>query len=120
MKTIKRLVCGSALLFSLSLAFHASAEQVILVPTDPSTKYIVLDITRQPNGLVEITTQRDGKSGTTYSKRLVDCANATFKYLGEGDTVEAMRNSKPDPNMAELVSGSISMYASEYACQNAR
>jgi hypothetical protein len=119
MKTIKGLVCGSVFLFATSLAFHASAEQVF-VPTDPSAKYTVLDITRQPNGLVEITTQRDGKSGTSYSKRLVDCANATFKYLGDGDTVEAMRSSKPDPYMAELVAGSISAYVSEYACQNAR
>lgn len=120
MKMINMLLSVGVLLLLLWFASHASAEQVISVPTDPSAMYTVLDITRRPDSLVEITTRRDGTSGTSYAKRLVDCASATFKYLGDGDTLEMMRNSKPDPNMAELVPGSVSTYVSEYACRNAR
>jgi hypothetical protein len=117
MRTFDGLVFGSLLLLSLSLASLVGAEQVVSVPTDPSAKYTILEITKRSGGMVEVTTRRAGTSGTSYSKRLVDCVNGTFKYLGEGDTIEEMKNSKPSPSMAQLVRGSISTYVSEHACR---
>jgi hypothetical protein len=56
-----------------------------------------------------------------YSKRLVDCANSQFMYLGSGDTLEKMNGGgQADSKMASLTEGSVSTYVSAYACQNAR
>jgi hypothetical protein len=87
------------------------------VPTDLKAKYTVVDVKRVGGGKAEITTRRDGPSGTSYAKRLVDCGSMRFKYLGEGDTMEELSRSKPSPNMGPLVTGSISYHVSMYACR---
>ena len=132
MKKINGFIFAGGALLSLLFAPHANAEQVISIPTDPSAKYTLVEVVRRPDNLVEVTSRRDGKSGTSYAKRLVDCENARFVYLGDGDTVEEMRENenmwkeraasegKPFPDMAGLTPGSISTYVSEYGCRNAR
>lgn len=70
--------------------------------------------------MVEITTVRRGKSGEGYSKRLVDCKNWTAKYLGDGDSLEKMKASKPDGDMWPLVKDSISSHIATYACRHSK
>ena len=89
----------------------------IHVPTDPKAEYTVVGLKNVGGGTAEITTRRDGPSGTSYAKRLVDCGRMRFKYLGEGDTLEELNRSKPSPNMGPLVTGSISYHLSTYACR---
>jgi hypothetical protein len=91
-------------------------EVLISVPTDSSAKYYLLEKS-EANGRVTAVTKRIGSSGTTYSKRLVDCSKKTFMYLGDGSTLEEMRNSKPDKKMSALVPGSISGYVASAACK---
>ncbi len=110
------------MLFELSLFLFAAPALAakparIGVPTDPKAKYTVVDLKNVGGGKAEITTKRDGPSGTSYAKRLVDCGSMRFKYLGEGDTIEDLNRSKPSPNMGPLVTGSISYHVSMYACR---
>jgi hypothetical protein len=94
---------------------HA-AEVSLVVPTDRGAKYSVLEVTgKWPNRT--ILTKRVGSSGTSYSRRLYNCSNHTFKYLATGDTIAELAKSKADPAMGPLVSGSISDYVGKHACK---
>jgi hypothetical protein len=111
----------SALFALASLAPVAVAENAINIPTDTEAKWAILSVTKRSDGLVEVISRRVGSSVTNYSKRLVDCANSRFMYLGSGDTLEKMKGGGgADSKMAALTEGSVSTYVSAYACQNAR
>lgn len=85
------------------------------VPSDARATYFILEVSGNwPDRT--IVTKRIGSSGTSYSKRLYDCSNATVKYLGTGDTMAEMGNSKPDPKMSPIVSQSIADYVGRQAC----
>ena len=104
------------------VCFYAAASALaatplrIDVPSDPQASYTVIEVKKIGRRMVEVTTKRERRSAMSYAKRLVDCSSGTFKYLGDGDTLEAMRQSRPSPNMGPLVQGSISFYISTYAC----
>lgn len=93
-----------------------ASEIPISVPTDSKAKYFLLEKS-EADGKVTIVTKRIGSLGTSYSKRLVDCNNKTFMYLGEGDSLEEMKKSKPDAKMSPLSPGSISTYVANAACK---
>ena len=93
-----------------------AAEVAIKVPSDPKAKYYALEKSGTGAERV-ILTKRVGPSGTSFSKRRYNCANGTFKYLGDADTLEGLATSKPDPKMSELVEGSISYYVGVEACK---
>jgi len=101
--------------FFLIVVPSFAAEYEVPIPSDPKAKYFVLE-----RGGTKVnptlTTKRVGSSGTSYSQRMFDCAARTVKYLGTGDTLEAMKKSKPDPKMAPLVDGSIAWYLWRHAC----
>lgn len=99
------------LISSTSLA----GEIRLRIPTDPSAQYFVLQKAGTATSPTLIT-KRVGSSGASFSHKLFDCTARTFKYLGDGDTLEAMKRSKPPPNMGPLVEGSISYYQWRYAC----
>ena len=93
-----------------------SADQPLIVPTDPKARYFILEkggTQRRPT----LVTKRIGPSGTSFSKKEFDCSTGTFRYLGDGDTLEEMRRSAPEPSMAPLVEGSISYYHWRHACR---
>jgi hypothetical protein len=71
-----------------------------------------------PNGHYEVLTRRDGSSGTSYARREVNCtAPMTFRYLGDGDTVDEARKDTPNQgHMAHLVPGAISAEIVEAVC----
>lgn len=96
---------------------NAAHAQSIPVLSD-SANYELLELSNRVDGMVEITTKRQGKSGESYSKRLVDCNKWTAKYLGDGDSLEKMKASKPDAEMWPLTKGSISSHIAAYACKN--
>jgi hypothetical protein len=96
-----------------SLTFlPALGADTIFVPTDSKARYTVTNLKRTEEGLVEITTRRDGPSGTSTAKRLIDCDGKRFAYT-EDDGVAV-----PNPTLGPLVAGSISYYVSDYACSN--
>ena len=99
-----------------AVSFNVFAAEVVYVPTDTKASYTILDKTRD-GSMATITTERKGPSGTSYSKRLYDCTAGTVKYLGDGETIEQMNNSAPDPNMAPRVDRSIACYIGQKACQ---
>jgi hypothetical protein len=100
----------------VTLGQAIASETLISVPTDSKAKYFLLEKS-EANGKVTIVTKRIGSLGTSYSKRLVDCNNKTFMYLGEGDSLEEMKKSKPDTKMSPLTPGSISTYVANSACK---
>lgn len=86
------------------------------VPSDPNAQFYVLDKAKK-NGQSVIITKRVGTSGVSYSSRLYDCSNYMVKYLGTGETRQAMEQSPPDPNMAPIVNDSIADYIGREACK---
>lgn len=93
-----------------------AADKTLVIPTDAKATYSILGIAGEwPNRT--IITKRVGSSGTSYSKRLYNCSNHTVKYLGTGNTLEEMAESKPDKNMAPIVPKSIADYVGSHACK---
>ncbi len=98
------------------MSFSAVSATTISIPTDSKAKYTIID--KAMNGsMATITTMREGPSGTSYSRRLYDCTNWTVKYLGDGDTMEQVKASKPDENMSPIVDNSIAYYIGQRACK---
>jgi hypothetical protein len=89
------------------------------VRADPGVQYVVYNVAKRPDGLIEVYSRRIGKSGTSYAKRLVNCKNWTFMYLAEGDTIEELSIPRPDPKMSQMVAGSSSTAISYHACKAA-
>ena len=104
-------------LLAAVFSFAATASPYnIQIPTDPKATYTILEKGNQDK-LRTIVTKREGRSGVTYSKRLFNCSSNEVKYLGTGETVEQMENSKPDPKMSLIVGNSIAYYLSIEACK---
>ena len=99
------------------LAGSSRAEETITVPSDPGVGYFVVELSSPGQSLAHIITRREGRSGTSYANREVNCPNLTFRYLGEGDTLEEARDTTyADKKFGPLVDGSISDVISRYAC----
>ncbi|HBM2966994.1 hypothetical protein [Klebsiella michiganensis] len=98
------------------VSFGAGASEEMRIPTDPKATYIILE--KDMNGsMATITTMRKGPSGASYSQRLYDCTAWTVKYLGDGDTLDKMKASKPDEGMSSIVDNSIAYYIGQRACK---
>lgn len=89
----------------------------IPVPSDPRASYTLISIEPAENGLISVTNRRDGPSGESYARRLVDCSRMRFRYTGDSDTFEGLRDSEPGAPLSELVEGSISYHVSRFACE---
>jgi hypothetical protein len=87
------------------------------VPSDSRAKYYLLNVAPGESGNIVATTRREGPSGTTYSRREINCDAQTFRYIGEGDTLEQAKQPAPNPGeMSPLVDGSISDVAVKFSC----
>ena len=98
-------------------------QELIHVPSDPKSKYYLLNLEVRPNGDLEVTTRRNGLSGKSYSVRLVRCEPLLFGYIADGFDFEG-RSEKVEnlvrdenPRMSKLVTGSISDVISRYSCK---
>jgi hypothetical protein len=107
---------AAALMAATFSASGVAGTRPIAVPTDPSAQYTVLKVGGKHQNR-SIVTKRTGPSGTSYSKRLYDCSAGNVKYLGSGDTLEEMRRSRPEPQMAPVVPRSIADYVGRAACE---
>ena len=87
----------------------------ISIPSDQRAEHLVLE-RGEWEGMPTLLTKRVGPSGATYALRVFDCVAATTKYLGAGDSLAALRNSRPDPHMGPLVEGSIAYYKWRHVC----
>ncbi|WP_411726455.1 hypothetical protein [Methyloglobulus sp.] len=104
-------------LLTLIISASAVAAEIPLnVPSDPKALFFVLEKGGSESERT-IVTKRVGSSGTGYSKRLYNCADNTVKYLGTGDSLEAMNKSNPDPKMGSISEGSIAYYVGFEACK---
>ena len=56
--------------------------QAIAVPSDPRARYELVGKVRRDDGLVEITTRRQGPSGTSFARREVDCRRRMARQSG--------------------------------------
>jgi hypothetical protein len=98
----------------------AAEGEPISVPSDPRASYSLLRWSRLGNGNLQAVTRREGPSGTSYARREIDCGAMTFRYLGEGGTLEESLADGPNPGrMAELTNQSISSYVSQFVCRKA-
>ncbi|ELP0296190.1 TPA: hypothetical protein OUF01_000787 [Klebsiella michiganensis] len=102
--------------FLALMSFSAVSATTFSIPTDSKAKYTIIDKTLN-GSMATITTMREGPSGTSYSQRLYDCTSWTVKYLGDGDTLEQMKASKPDEGMSPVVDNSIAYYIGQKACK---
>ena len=112
---MKKILVATALAVTSAAFAQVSIGQAYKIPSDPSGTYFNLEIDGSGN-MRTIVTRREGRSGTSFSKREVDCANRRFRYLGTGDTLGDMKASKADANMGPLTEGSISTYVAHQAC----
>jgi hypothetical protein len=92
----------------------------IHVPSD-GARYTLVDFTPTTGKRVVVTTKRVGRSGTSFSRRLVDCDDRTFAYVGEGDTLaeleeNARRRRRNPDTMGPYVDGSISWHVARVSC----
>ena len=87
------------------------------VPSDPRARYFLLNVAPGEGGNIVATTRREGPSGTSFSRREINCDAQTFRYIGEGDTLEQAKQPAPNPgDMGPLVDGSISDVSVKFAC----
>ena len=98
------------------------------IPSDLYAKYEFMSIKQLDNGNVFIVTKRYGKitefdndnDGISFASREVNCKDGTFRYQGEGDTVEEMisngKNHWADYPMRPLTEGSISSFVAGHGC----
>jgi hypothetical protein len=111
------------LLISLALAVGGCAQAPENEVEADATANMLEQATSQPAPASEPGDAIDVPSdpGVSYARREIDCAAMTFRYLGEGDTLEQANSDSPNPgDMGMLTDGSISDVISEYACQRAK
>lgn len=90
----------------------------IPVSSDPRASYRLLRKSRLANSNLEVLTRRDGPSGTSFARREINCGDMTFRYLGEGDTLEEAEKDGPNPGeLSEAMSTSISGEVARFACR---
>lgn len=98
---------------------HGAGGETVPVPSDPRASYRLLSWSRLPNGNRQATTRREGPSGISFARREIDCEAMTFRYLGEGDTLEEAQLNRASERMGELTEGSISTYVATFVCAKA-
>lgn len=113
---MRNVILGAAFV-TIGIATAAPVNARIDVPSDAGANYTMLDRTIRGATRIVIT-QRDGRSGTSYAKREIDCNRGTFRYLAEGDTLQELIRSNTKPGaMAQLTTGSISYWVVQAACK---
>lgn len=98
-------------------ARRKAVGMLLAVPSDPGATFFVMDKVTEQGASRIIVTRRVGSSGETWSRRIFDCASYTVKYLGSGSTRAAMDAGKADPNMVNVLPGSIADDVGRAACR---
>lgn len=87
------------------------------VPSDPGAAFYLMDKVTDQGASRIIITRRIGSSGESWSRRIFNCTDYTVKYLGSGATRGAMDVGKPDPNMINVLPGTIADDVGRAACR---
>ena len=97
---------------------YAQEFRAVSVPSDANARYKIAILAGFERSALAVVSQRQGPSGTSYAIREVNCINQTFRYMGEGNTLQdAMANIRDTDRMAALVTGSISYHIAQAACR---
>lgn len=89
---------------------------IVDVPTDAKARHTLLSINVLGQGLIQFTARSDAPSGIYFTKREVDYARGTWRYVSEGDTLESLEKDIPISRVGPLIEGSISTFMSRAAC----
>jgi hypothetical protein len=90
----------------------------IAVPWHTSTRLTVVDVAWVSPDTVEILTRRDSKTGTTFTRRRIDCRRREQVVLGHG--VSEMEARATDPGgaaRAAITEDTIPFYVAAWACR---
>ena len=86
---------------------YLGQHESISIPFDePNTTYTLIWHHKKTDGLVEAVSRRAGVSGTSYSKKEINCEEHSSRYLGEGDSIEEALILRPDDHLTYADSGS--------------
>lgn len=112
---MKKILILAALAASFGVSAQVAIGQSYKIPSDPTGTYFNLEINGSGR-MRTIVTKREGKLGTSFSKREINCADRTFRYLGTADSLQELKTARVDEKMSPLTEGSVSTYVSEQAC----
>ena len=104
-----------------TLTENVANEQSPSGPSIPvssdGASYQLISSQKMSNGNLEVVTRRDGPSGRSFARREIDCEAMTFRYLGEGDTLDQAMEDVPQPgDLSEAMATSISGEVARFAC----
>ncbi|MBX8573651.1 hypothetical protein [Pseudomonas cichorii] len=105
--------CLLALLIPV-FSTHA-AEKTIVVPSDPTGNYALVEKSGNAGQRV-IITKREGFLGVIYSKRVYNCQNRTVNLVGTGATLEILEQSRPVSGMGPIIRDSTAEDIHAEAC----
>lgn len=98
-------------------AAPAEAGAPLRIPSDPRADYLVLALSKRPDGYMFIRTRRAGPSGLSYSEAAIDCVNWLSATIREGERLDEMlAREERTLQFGTLVEGSISDVKARYAC----
>jgi hypothetical protein len=101
-------------------SLRPDTSEPIPVPADPGARHRLVQWSRLSNGHVEAVTRRDGRAGTSFARREIDCEAMTFRRLGEGATLADALADAPNPGfMTEAAGGTISADIAPFVCRRA-
>ena len=101
-------------------AIAAQAEvKIPSHPGDKGTYYIISNQVIQGRNLV--VSRREGPSGTSFAAREINCQNETYRYVAEGDSMDALKKNVTarvqDMTMTPITYGSATYYVVKAACK---
>jgi hypothetical protein len=89
----------------------------IAVPWHTSTRLTVVDVNWVSPDVVEIVTRRDSKTGTTFTRRRIDCRRREAVRLGQGLTeAEARTAAAGEAAPAAIAENTIPFHVAAWAC----
>ena len=90
----------------------------IAVPWHTSTRLMVVDVTWVAPQVVEILTRRDSKTGTTFTRRRIDCRRREVVLLGHGlSEAETRTAAAGEAAPAAIAENTIPFYVAAWACK---
>ncbi|MFT3808819.1 MAG: hypothetical protein QM698_02775 [Micropepsaceae bacterium] len=92
------------------------AEHMIDIPSEGS-KYYIMEMKDAGKGRAHVLNRDEGKTGTFFHLREIDCKGKKFRYLGTGRTVEEARDTSKAGVFGPVVEGKSSGEIAKYACE---
>ena len=98
------------------MSLHAPGDRIPL-SWHTRTQLTVVDFKWIAPRVAEILTRRDSRTGTSFTRRRIDCNTREVLLLGEGPTTAAARRALPVPAVpTPVVENTIPFAVSAWAC----